>query len=255
MPRIRTLKPDMHLDELIGSCTRDARLLFVLLITQADDYGRQRAAPAVLSALFPYDEDATPQQVAGWLDELAATGRVRLYTVEGQQYAEIVNWAKHQRIDNAGKSAIPPPAATRGESPQPAAVVRGSPLESEVDQDRELSSLPTDTHQSCPQDPIERDVWELVADHRYATRRDTDPVRNLAAWRRKVIRNERDQWASKLAALRERYPADTPTGLASRLLGTRRPEPVTLGCEHCDDGWIIGPQGATPCPACSGITA
>lgn len=131
MPRIRSIKPELPQDEKLGNVSRDARLLFVLLLTIADDYGRFRGKPVYLKGqLFPYDDGAGKQpvvtalQVTEWLEELASGELVRLYEVGGQAYGEFVNWNKHQRIDNAGKSSIPPipqSAATRGDSPRFAA--------------------------------------------------------------------------------------------------------------------------------------
>lgn len=111
---IRSIKADMRRDETIGKLSRDARYLFVLLFgTYVDDFGRFRANPALLRGeLYPYDDDVTRDMVTCWLDELVRAKRVRLYVVDGQQYAVLVNWAKHQRIDNAAKSELPePPAA------------------------------------------------------------------------------------------------------------------------------------------------
>ena len=107
---IRTLKADFRRDEVIGSCSRDARLMFLLLITYADDHGRFRAHPALLaSELYPYDDDIDRALVAAWLTELCATGRVRKYTNGSQEYGYIVNWSKHQRVDNAARSELPNP--------------------------------------------------------------------------------------------------------------------------------------------------
>lgn len=127
---IRSIKADLCDDETLGACTRDARYLFVGLITRVDDHGRCRANPALLrSRIYPYDDDVTNADVATWLAELVERGRVSLYTADGQQYLVIRRWDKHQRIDNAAKSELPPPpdedspepAATCGESPRTAA--------------------------------------------------------------------------------------------------------------------------------------
>lgn len=107
---IRTIKADLRRDEHLGGVSRDARYLFVLLITYADDHGRFRAHPALLaSELYPYDDDAGRREVEQWLDELCEAGRVRKYTSGGQEYGYIVNWAKHQRVDNAARSELPDP--------------------------------------------------------------------------------------------------------------------------------------------------
>jgi hypothetical protein len=120
MARIRSIKPEFPHDEKLGECSRDARLLFVLLWTLCDDHGRFRASPIFLrTSLFPYDLDVTPQVAAGWLDELVAKRRVQLYEHNGESYGVVLNWVKHQRIDNAGKPMYPDPpqlSASLGES-------------------------------------------------------------------------------------------------------------------------------------------
>ncbi|HYH73336.1 MAG TPA: hypothetical protein VD764_08950 [Nocardioides sp.] len=115
MARIRTLKPEITADEKLGRTSRDARLLFVFLITSADDGGRFRAAPAILRGLiFPYDDDLTNANVAAWLAELVGEGLVRVYEVHGETFGELVGWEKHQRVDNAGRMLFPAPGSTNG---------------------------------------------------------------------------------------------------------------------------------------------
>jgi hypothetical protein len=108
-PRIRTIKPEMWSDEKIGQLSRDARLLFVGLITMADDEGRLRALPAaILGHVFPYDADATAARLTKWMDELCASGLVVTYTVADRPYAVLPGWSKHQKINRANPSELPP---------------------------------------------------------------------------------------------------------------------------------------------------
>lgn len=133
MARIRSIKPEMPEDEVLGACSRDARLLFVLLLTQADDHGRFRASPSLLRGkLFPYDDDVTAEDVSSWTAELIECGRLEAWEVRGQQYAAFTNWKKHQRVDNAGQTRIPDPEdETPGQVdiPQSAANCGESPLD------------------------------------------------------------------------------------------------------------------------------
>lgn len=125
---IRSIKADLCDDETLGECSRDARYLFVGLITRVDDHGRFRANPSLIrSRIYPYDEDVTNADVARWVAELVAKGRLQTYVADGQQYLILTKWAKHQRIDNAAKSELPPPPDPM--SPQPAADLGDSPLE------------------------------------------------------------------------------------------------------------------------------
>lgn len=110
MARIRTIKPEFATDEKLAKVSRDARLTFVLCITQADDDGllpgnhRQ-----LLAALYPLDDAVTYAKLAAWIEELVESGRVRWReTLDGSPILEIVSWAKHQRVDHKGKSLILP---------------------------------------------------------------------------------------------------------------------------------------------------
>jgi hypothetical protein len=108
-PRIRTLKPEMWADEKIGGLSRDARLLFVGLITMADDEGRLRAMPAaILGHVFPYDDDA-PRKLAKWLEQIEMYGLIVRYEHAGKPYISLSGWERHQKINRARKSDLPAP--------------------------------------------------------------------------------------------------------------------------------------------------
>lgn len=107
MARIRTIKPEFPQSESIGRISREARLLFVNLITIVDDAGRTRAPSRMLaSLLYPYDDDV-PSLIEGWLVELEAEGCIRRYDFEGATYLDLPNWLKHQKIDKPSKSRLP----------------------------------------------------------------------------------------------------------------------------------------------------
>jgi len=118
--RIRTLKPEWLDDECLSCLSVEARLLSIGLILIADDHGRGRASIAFLaSRVFTYEENAKAM-VSRSLAELrgdsprtsaSAWAFIRLYSVGGQDYYEITNWSKHQRIDNASRPRVPGPDA------------------------------------------------------------------------------------------------------------------------------------------------
>lgn len=109
MARIRSLRPEVWDDEAVGSVCRDARLLFVGLITQADDEGRFRARSALLRArVFPYD-DLTAAEVDAWLDALHAAQLIVLYEVDGERFGYLPGWRQHQKIDRTTPSRLPAP--------------------------------------------------------------------------------------------------------------------------------------------------
>ncbi|MCW3039452.1 MAG: uncharacterized protein JWM31_1357 [Solirubrobacterales bacterium] len=110
-PRIRSIKPEAWQDERLGGVSRDARLLWVALITLADDDGRFRALPAlILGHGFPFDKDA-PKKLDGWLAELDHAGLIRLYTVGQHAYGVFPTWAQNQRISKPTPSVLPAPPA------------------------------------------------------------------------------------------------------------------------------------------------
>lgn len=226
MPRIRTIKPEFPDDETLGAVSRDARLTFVLVWTRCDDHGRFRAAPAYLRAqLFPYDEDLTLQTVAGWVDELARVGRLNLYEVDGQRYGEVVNWAKHQRIDNAGKELVPPPpvdnpppreSAGQDDIP-PSAESCGEPpldLDPDLDLDRSGERPPTADRLAA--------ALELIARQRLQRTKETTGVNNDEAWLAKTRLNLAREKTTEGRRLLATYPEISASQLAGALEGETR---------------------------------
>lgn len=107
-PRIRTVKPDCWADEAISRLSRDARLLFVVLLTVADDDGRFRDLPAqIIGHGYPEDVDVTARKVNAWMGELVAGGILVRYEVDGSGYATFPNWHIHQRINRYLPSKLP----------------------------------------------------------------------------------------------------------------------------------------------------
>lgn len=123
MARIRTIKPEIVQSESLGRCSREARLTFILIWTQADDSGRLRANSRMLASfLYPYDDDAKAH-IEGWLRELEAVGCIRRYEVDGVAYMDIPHWLDHQKIDRPTPSRIPAyrdnPPKTEDRAPTP----------------------------------------------------------------------------------------------------------------------------------------
>lgn len=101
------MKPFVWQDERIGAVTRDARLLFIGLITMADDEGRFLARPAVVCGhAFPFDDDAL-KKVERWMSELSDIGLIELY---GDNYGWFPKWESHQRISHRTPSLFPSPS-------------------------------------------------------------------------------------------------------------------------------------------------
>lgn len=127
MARIRTIKPDAWHDEDLIAVSRDARLLFAVLITMADDDGRFRPGVGIIFGHgYPEDEDALAL-IPGWLAELTGAGLVHIYEVDGARFACLPGWSKHQRISKPTPSRLPaPPAASQGNPGDPRETRSGS---------------------------------------------------------------------------------------------------------------------------------
>jgi hypothetical protein len=107
--RIRTIKPELWDDELLGQCSISARLLFVGLISNADDDGRLRGAPSRLAGrIFQYDE-LSPRKIDTWLKELENVGRIQRYAVGKERFIWLPGFKKNQVINKYKPSTLPEP--------------------------------------------------------------------------------------------------------------------------------------------------
>ncbi len=142
MARIRSLKPSIWADERFSEVGRDARLLFIGMISHADDDGRLVAsASSLLGAIYPHD-DPNAKQVEKWRAELVAVGLIEVYQHGKGTYAHLIGWANHQYIQKRMKSTLPPPPVRDESGSGPVAVTDGhqpgSGPEVEVDMEGEM---------------------------------------------------------------------------------------------------------------------
>lgn len=115
MARIRSIKPSIWGDERFAGLSRDARLLALGLISNADDAGRFIASPtAIAGAVFPHDE-LSPATIRKWRDEIARRGLIQLYKIGGLDYGWFPNWKKHQVINRPSPSVLPAPPGYGGD--------------------------------------------------------------------------------------------------------------------------------------------
>jgi len=118
--RIRTIKPELLEDAVTAGLSDMALRIFVAAILLADDYGRLRAETGWLLGQIYW---ARAVQVEHFIAALAELDRlVQFYEINGQRYAEIRNWSKHQKVSHPGKPRIPEPleglTKLSGESPE-----------------------------------------------------------------------------------------------------------------------------------------
>lgn len=97
----------------VAKLSRDARLLYIGLITLGDDDGRLKGSAALIrSQVFPYDDDVKVGDVAQWISEIKAQRLLVSYDVEGEEYLFHPKWEEYQHIreDRRRDSHIPAPA-------------------------------------------------------------------------------------------------------------------------------------------------
>lgn len=97
MARIRTIKPDFFTSEDIVSLSPLARLLFISTWLEADREGRFVWRPKNLKLRYLPGDDC---DIYALTDELLDAGLVVTYGVNGQTYAEIPSFPRHQVINN-----------------------------------------------------------------------------------------------------------------------------------------------------------
>ena len=106
MGRIRSIKPELPLDDELAALGFAARYLFINLWCQCDKSGRCEDRPKKLQAqIFPWDKI----EIEILLKELSPKFIIR-YEVDGRKYIQVRTWEKHQRpLPNERESIIPAP--------------------------------------------------------------------------------------------------------------------------------------------------
>lgn len=97
MARIRTIKPDFFTSEDIVSRSPLARLLYIATWLEADREGRLVWKPKTLKLRYLPGDNCDIEAVA---KELIDAGLIIPYDVDGQQFAEIPSFTRHQVINN-----------------------------------------------------------------------------------------------------------------------------------------------------------
>lgn len=160
----RIIKESTFTSDKIAQLSDFEFRLWVGLITQADDAGRGDARPAIIKGrVFALRERTSLKDIENALSALAAHGCVSLYTVGGKPYYEFPHWAAHQRVRNAitkypgieESDNSPQLAATRGDSPQSAALIQSNPIQSESEIESESESKRKSVQRFAPPTPAE----------------------------------------------------------------------------------------------------
>jgi hypothetical protein len=106
------IDPGIWSDPTIGELTIHARLLFIGMVSLADDEGRIDLNVRYLrKEIFGYD-DLSVAEVASFLDEIIAQCKnLQSYWVDNRQYGVFLTWREYQKIDRAYRSRLPDPPA------------------------------------------------------------------------------------------------------------------------------------------------
>lgn len=128
MARIRSIKPEFWDDRRLATrVSRDARLLYIALWNQADEWARVHGDPRwVKGQCLPYDDDINLADVEDLLTELAGAGVVQRYDVDGDPYLYLPKLAAHQRLE-------PDKVPSRLPEPPPLSESRADSSESRAD--------------------------------------------------------------------------------------------------------------------------
>lgn len=108
MPRKRQIDPDIWRSRQFVGLSRSARLLFIGMISLADDEGRLKGAPLDLRMCVLPGDNIRPDRVQKWRDECVKAGLVKLYeSPEGEPLLWLPNWHKHQHVNRPYPSKLP----------------------------------------------------------------------------------------------------------------------------------------------------
>lgn len=109
MPRIRTVKPEFWNDQKIARLSYQARLMFIGSWNLADDVGVLIWHPLYIqSELFKYDQIPL-KTIKKWMREITDMGMIYPFDAKAERWGLIVNFKKHQRVNNPSKARNPYP--------------------------------------------------------------------------------------------------------------------------------------------------
>ena len=110
MPRRRMIDPDFWNDGRVKRLSPTERLLFIGMISHADDEGRLLADPAFLrSKVFPYD-DFSLEDITSMRDHIIEINpNVEIYQNASEDYLYFRKWPRYQKPSHPQPSKLPKP--------------------------------------------------------------------------------------------------------------------------------------------------
>jgi len=93
----RMIDPGFWKSKAVAGCTPFERLLYLGMVSLADDQGRMLCHPAAIrSCLFPYD-DIPLDDMARAIQSLYGRGFILIYDADGRPALQVVDWWDWQR--------------------------------------------------------------------------------------------------------------------------------------------------------------
>ena len=112
MARKRTIDPAIWGDDAFSALSLGARVLYMGMLSHADDEGRLSGAPRELkNRIFPGDGALTLSDIESMRGELTTSKLIVCYAVAGKVYVTISGWEKHQKVRWVTPSKIPAAAS------------------------------------------------------------------------------------------------------------------------------------------------
>lgn len=130
MARRRLIDPAMWQSGHFKRLGLRQRLLWIGVVTLADDEGKLKGESAVLRAgIFPFDDGVSAKVIEEDLQTLQKEGLIERYTVSGDLYIRIGKWTKYQKPSHPSPSKIPDPPVVKnsGGIPEPLPNRSGGP--------------------------------------------------------------------------------------------------------------------------------
>lgn len=95
----------------VNSVSLGAECLYVRVLLLTDDFGRYHADPRILKALAFSLRNVTEKSISKWLTELIDVGLIRTYSVDDEEYLEVVRFEDFQtfRADRKRRKDFPVP--------------------------------------------------------------------------------------------------------------------------------------------------
>jgi hypothetical protein len=113
MNQRRMIHTSLWEDEDFAQLSDAAKILFIGMFSLADDFGRIKANCRYLkSSIFMYDDTKSLESIVILRDEISRVKKsISFYIVDGKEYAQFLNWEKHQSIrsDRKKPSEFPSP--------------------------------------------------------------------------------------------------------------------------------------------------